>query len=182
MSTRRRRPDGAGAPPFAIATIADPRGGGIGVCRLPGRHGALASDVAAIAAWSPRLVLSLTTRAELDAYGAGRLGDLFASRRIGWLHFPIPDFCVPDAAASRRWPGLAARLHEALDGGGGVLLHCMGGRGRSEMIALRLMVERGTEPEAALAALRSAVPGAVETSAQYDWASAGRTRLEHGGA
>jgi hypothetical protein len=167
--------------PFAISTIPDPRGGRIGLCRLPGRDGMLASDVAAIAAWSPRLVLSLATRAEMGAYGAGGLGDLLASRRIGRLHFPIQDFGVPDAGAAERWPGLAARLHAALDGGDGVLLHCLGGRGRSGMAALRLMVERGAEPETALALLRSLVPGAVETPGQYDWAGAGRRRSEHRG-
>jgi protein-tyrosine phosphatase len=167
--------------PLAISTIPDRRGGRIGICRLPGRDGMLASDVAAIAAWSPRLVLSLATRAEMDAWGAGGLGDLLALRQIGWLHFPVQDYGVPDAEASARWPGLAARLHEALGGGDGVLLHCLGGRGRSGMIALRLMVERGGEPEAALTLLRSAVPGAVETPAQYAWADAERTRAEHGG-
>jgi hypothetical protein len=41
------------------------------------------------------------------------------------------------------------------------------------MIALRLMVERGEPAEAALARLRAARPGAVETAEQLAWAQAG---------
>jgi hypothetical protein len=39
------------------------------------------------------------------------------------------------------------------------------------MIALRLMVEDGEAPDAALARLRAARPCAVETNAQMRWAT-----------
>ena len=57
--------------------------------------------------------------------------------------------------------------------GEGLLLHCRGGQGRSGMIALRLLVERGEAPDAGLTRLRQARPGAVETAAQLAWASGG---------
>jgi hypothetical protein len=41
------------------------------------------------------------------------------------------------------------------------------------MVAARLLVERGQTPGAALAALRSVRPGAVETAAQEDWVRGG---------
>ena len=40
------------------------------------------------------------------------------------------------------------------------------------MIALRLLVERGADPEAALKRLRAVRPGAVETDDQFAWAVA----------
>jgi len=55
-------------------------------------------------------------------------------------------------------------------GGGKVLVHCMGGCGRSGMAVLRLMVETGEPPHSALSRLRAARPCAVETDAQFDWA------------
>ena len=51
----------------------------------------------------------------------------------------------------------------ALQGKGRVLIHCMGGCGRSGMAALRLMIEAGEAPGAALERLRAVRPCAVET-------------------
>ncbi|MBR9844091.1 MAG: protein phosphatase, partial [Rhodobacteraceae bacterium] len=50
-------------------------------------------------------------------------------------------------------------------------VHCFGGCGRSGMAIMRLLVEMGEEPEAALARLRAVRPCAVETEAQRLWAA-----------
>ena len=59
----------------------------------------------------------------------------------------------------------------ALRGGGRVLIHCRAGRGRSGMIALRLMIAGGERPVAALKRLRAVQPEAVETPGQMNWAT-----------
>ncbi len=157
--------------PFAIAAVALAGGGSIGLCRMPGRGGGLAEDIAIVAAWSPRLVASLTEAKELAAHGAGGLGEALRTQGIAHRHCPIVDYGAPEAGGV--WDALAAELHGALDCGGRVLLHCMGGCGRSGMIALRLMVERGEAAQAALARLRAVRPCAVETDGQMAWAGAG---------
>jgi protein-tyrosine phosphatase len=165
---------------LAISTILAPLGGQLGICPLPGREGRLAADFATIVAWSPRIVLSLTEQPEMAEFGADTLGDLLRARNINWLHFPVRDYGTPDPPANDAWRAISAPIHRVLDAGDAVLLHCMGGRGRSGMAALRLMVERGAEAPTAFATLRSAVPGAVETDAQYEWAVAA-ARNENGG-
>ncbi len=65
---------------------------------------------------------------------------------------------------------LVDELSARLAAGGRIALHCMGGCGRSGMLALRLMVRAGEAPEAALARLRAARPCAIETAAQLAWA------------
>src|SRR5690606_33735699 len=62
----------------------------------------------------------------------------------------------------------------ALEGGGRVLVHCLGGCGRSGMVALRLMIGAGETPEVALRHLRGVRPCAVETEAQLAWATGRR--------
>ena len=161
--------------PFIIATMDLERGARIGLCRMPGRGGDLAGDAAVIADWRPVLVVSMTEPAEMGAHGTDALRDELARRGIAWAHYPIPDFGAPERT-DQRWPQLATRLHQALNAGGGVLLHCLGGQGRSGMAALRLMVERGADADKALAALRAVRPGAVETKAQRAWAA-----MERGG-
>jgi hypothetical protein len=155
--------------PLAIAGLALPGGGRLGICRLPGAQGRLAADLRAIAEWRPTLVVSLTERAEMDACAA--LAEQLRPAGIGWRHFPVRDYGVPEGTGRGAWPQLAVELHAVLDRGEGVLLHCRGGRGRSGMAALRLLVERGEKPEEALARLREVRPGAVETEAQRAWAT-----------
>jgi protein-tyrosine phosphatase len=157
---------------FAVATVTLEAGGRIGLCRLPGRSGDLDADVGVIRDWQPVFVVSMTETAEMAALGAAELPARLEALGIGWRPFPIADYAVPDAAASERWPMLTRDLHAALDRGEGVLLHCRGGLGRSGMIALRLLCERGEDAGAALAAIRAVRPGAVETEAQRLWARA----------
>lgn len=158
--------------PFGIFEIDHPTGGRIALCRLPGRAGHLDADVAAIADWRPALVLSLTEREEADTYGAGALGGCLEREGLRHLWFPIRDFGTPDAD-DPHWPVLAVQVHEHLDRGEGILLHCLGGNGRSGMIAMRLLVERGLAPDLALDRIRRAREGAVETREQEAWAAAG---------
>jgi len=53
-------------------------------------------------------------------------------------------------------------------------VHCRGGLGRSGMIAARMLVELGTPADEAIARVRSARPGAVETSEQVAYVRAVR--------
>jgi ADP-ribosyl-[dinitrogen reductase] hydrolase len=57
-------------------------------------------------------------------------------------------------------------VQRRLDLGENVVLHCLGGLGRSGMIAARVLVERGLAPAAAITAVRAARPGAIETAQQ----------------
>lgn len=137
-----------------------------GICPMPGRTGDYAGDLAFLLAWSPRLVVTLAEAGELAARGAASLPADLAAAGVEWLHLPIPDFGTPPRALRDSWPKVSAQLHRA----DRMVVHCMGGCGRSGMILLRLMVEDGEAPDAALARLRSARPCAVETKAQMRWA------------
>jgi protein-tyrosine phosphatase len=155
---------------FTIASLLVKGGGKLGLCRLPGRSDELAADVAVLANWKPGIVVSLTEISEMTELGAGLLSALLSAQNIQWAHFPIEDFCVPSKGVATQWSALSERLHTVLDQGQNVLLHCRGGLGRSGMIALRLLVERGEVFDDALARIRIVRPGAVETDAQMAWA------------
>jgi protein-tyrosine phosphatase len=159
--------------PLSIATL--PLGGGtLAICPMPGREGRYAADLADLRAFGPALVISMTPAEELAARGAGTLPDDLAQAGIAWRHLPVADFGVPGAETAALWPEAAAVARGVLAAGGRVLVHCMGGCGRSGMAALRLMVEVGEAPDAALARLRASRPCAVETEGQFDWAVKGK--------
>ncbi len=147
--------------------------GTLGLCSLPGRDGDPADDLARIAAFRPALVVSLTVVEEMAAHGVADLPDRLAEAGINWRHFPVCDFDVPPPEADPVWRAVATEVRGTLDAGGRVLIHCNAGRGRTGTVALRLMIEAGEDPSDALARLRAARPGTVETPAQQCWAAAG---------
>ena len=160
--------------PLHIATLAAGETGRLGLCRLPGLTGALDADLAALIAWQPDIVVSMTTTQEIVAAGAQDLGRRLETSGIAWSHMPIADFGGPEEESEAMWSGLSDRVHETLDRDGGVLFHCRGGRGRCGMMALRVLVERGEDVRQTLARLRAIRPGAVETDEQLRWAASGR--------
>lgn len=146
-------------------------GGDLALCPVPGRTGAYAADRDRVIAWRPALVVTLTAVSELERAGAADLPADLAAAGIGWRHFPVVDFGVPGEDAP--WEVLSQEVRGLLASRARVLAHCFGGCGRSGMVVLRLMVETGEGPDAALARLRAVRPCAVETVAQIAWAQAG---------
>jgi predicted protein tyrosine phosphatase len=155
---------------FAIHAVTLPGGGEIGICRMPGRDGRLGWNVGTIARWRPEILVSLTPAGEGGLNVVERLPELLAPHGIRHCNFPIVDYGAPEDGDTA-WATLAAKLHPVLDAGRRLLVHCMGGCGRSGMVALRLMVERGELPEAAFQRLRAVRPCAVETEGQREWAA-----------
>jgi protein-tyrosine phosphatase len=169
----------SGAPviaPLPIASLAVPGSmARLGITRCPGTRDAaraadaraldLEADLARIAAWGAALLLTLMEQDELARHGVACLGAC-AGRSMVWRGLPIVDRQVPDAAFEAAWPPVAAEVQHRLDRGENVVVHCLGGLGRSGMIAARVLVERGLAPKVAMAAVRAARPGAIETAQQ----------------
>lgn len=148
-------------------------GGVLGIGPMPGRGGNYLRDLAEVLAWGPALALTMTTGEELATKGAEGLSGDLSGAGVEWRHLPIADYDVPSGETLAAWPEASARAREVLAAGGRVWVHCMGGCGRSGTAVLRLMVEAGEDPNAALARLRRVRPCAVETPEQFQWAAGG---------
>jgi len=147
---------------------------GVGaIAPIPGRSGAYERDVSTLLRWAPDLVISMTGLPEMERVGAEGLGQDLQAADVAWRHVPITDFGTPSTNTMLIWPDVEAQALNVLNGGGRVLAHCYGGCGRSGMAILRMMVALGEEPSEALARLRKVRPCAVETDAQFAWASEG---------
>ena len=164
--------------PLWIAEI--PAGGGvIGVTLCPGKRGAsafgqawardLATDVAVIADWGARAVVTLIEEHEFVLLGVKALPQAVRAAGIEWHHLPIEDASVPDQRFERAWPGLWPQLKGRLAAGERVLVHCRGGLGRAGTVAALVLVECGELPAVAIERVRSARPGAIETAKQERW-------------
>lgn len=141
----------------------------------PGRHldpdGLLALDLARLRdRYRASALVTLMEEAELRARGLDRL--LGEVRRAGLesLWFPIPDMGTPASVAEAR--ALVASILERLERRQTVVVHCLGGLGRSGTVAACVLAARGRGPEEALRMVRRARPGAVQTGAQEAFVAA----------
>ena len=151
-------------------------GGAIGMCHLPGRRGVddagrawrrdLVADLAAIEGWGASILLSLVEEEEFARYGVPGFAARARACRFAWLHLPIGDMQPPGEAFERGWRAHGGGVLDALSRGARVAIHCVGGRGRTGTIAARIAVAFGAEPAEAIARVRAAREGAIETRAQ----------------
>jgi ADP-ribosyl-[dinitrogen reductase] hydrolase len=126
----------------------------------------LARDLDIIRDWGAAAVVTLLEPKELTLLRVESLGDEVVRRGMLWFHLPIVDVGTPDARFERDWIMAGAELRALLRSGRDVLVHCRGGLGRAGTIGARLLIELGMAPAVAIAQVRKARPGAIETAAQ----------------
>lgn len=162
-----------------------PHGGALLLSSFPGSglvrdgaspRGAVEAGLAAFAAAGASSVVTLVEETTLDAFGCPDLGALARRAGLAWLHLPIADFSTPGDDFVRSWRDAGPGLHARLDRGETVAVHCRAGLGRTGTVAAMILIERGLEPADAVARVRSARPGTIETDAQRAWVEACRNR------
>ncbi len=155
-----------GTVPFM--NVSGPWPGRLGLSWCPGRPDSavqLAVDVWRMRELRIRSVLSLVDPAEMRMYGVTGLAEALAEAGIRHLSFPMPDGCPPDDPPQAR--ALCRRVLGWLGEGDNVLVHCIGGWGRSGTIAAALLIHEGHDAESAIARVRQArSPMCVESAAQ----------------
>ncbi len=127
--------------PFAFSALAAPGLGpnGLMLCRCPGLRGG-----------QPRTATP-GSAAALEA------------------EFPITDRTAPASGRQAEFDQLLDELLTDLAAGRRVAIHCQAGLGRTGLLAAGLLVRSGTGPDDAIAIVRSARPGSIETSGQEDF-------------
>ncbi len=146
-----------------------PDGRGLGLTILPGRKDRardLDADLAELRRGGTTHLVSLLTSEELAAYGVPDLPEKTAKAGIAHRHFPILD----------QKAGSESDVRELVDwirgasATGNVVLHCLGGLGRSGMVAACALVDAGLAPDDAIRRVREhRSPRAVETRTQEEF-------------
>ena len=160
-----------------IATAAAAAAGRIGLCICPGKRGDsvmggpwqrdLERDLEVVRRWMPHAVLTLIEAHEFQLLGDCNLGSRLRALGIEWHHLPIVDRQAPDARFEAAWAVCGPRVQSCLRSGGRILVHCRGGLGRAGTVAARLLVELDMPAADAVAQVRRARPGAIETDEQW---------------
>lgn len=166
--------------PIRIDTVAaNPGWGLIGMSFCPGKkqlNGLTGSwsrdlylDLARIRDWRATIVVSLIEAQEFAFLDIEALPDVVAELGMQWRHGPIPDRHPPHQQFMLGWPILKGELMDELSSGKNIFIHCMGGLGRTGVVAAMLLIEAGYSANQAITAVRSSRPHTIETSAQEDF-------------
>ncbi len=160
--------------PIHIAEVRLEQGGGsLGLTLCPGKKDAgrswdrdLSTDLQAIRAWGATTVVTLIEDHEFRLLRIESLANEVRALGMNWVHLPIVDVSIPDSHFEDAWVREGPMLHDRLNVGEKILIHCRGGLGRTGLVAGRILVERGCAPKNAIQWIRSVRPHAIETSDQ----------------
>lgn len=147
--------------------------GRIGMCACPGGRtlysnaGAdLGVDLNRIHDWGASGVVTLVEQEEIEVLGIESIGNECRHRGMWWLHMPVRDMCAPDTEFDRRWVSEGARLRALLQSDKSFVIHCWAGLGRAGTVAALLLTECGVPARDAIALVRAARPGAIQSLQQ----------------
>jgi len=88
------------------------------------------------------------------------------NKNLKWMHMPIEDLKAPDRQFNEKWETTKVLLKNDLIKGKNIVIHCMGGKGRSGTIAAILLIELGEDTKKAIEIVREKRKGAIETEEQ----------------
>ncbi len=113
-------------------------------------------------------VLSLLTHEEESELDIGGEAEEVRKHGMKFISFPILDRGIPSSRTAA--VEMLDEVHDELQSGKNVLVHCRQGIGRAGMVAASLLVLDGAEPEAAIKKVSNArgVP-VPETRDQEQW-------------
>lgn len=169
--------------PLHIASVRPAPGmGRIGITFCPGKKQPIAAtgawdrqlsvDLDAIAAWGAVAMITLVEQDELAALQVSELGTEVEARHMDWLHLPLRDGDVPGPAFEESWARCGESVRRRIRSGFDIVVHCKGGLGRAGTVVAKLLVELGVPVEDAIARVRTARPGAIETAGELAYVKA----------
>jgi ADP-ribosyl-[dinitrogen reductase] hydrolase len=88
---------------------------------------------------------------------------------LKWIHMPIPDLKSPDSQFLDKWQTTKSLLKNDLVDRKNIVIHCMGGKSRSGIIAAILLIEFGENNKEAIEVVRKKRKGAIETKEQENF-------------
>lgn len=143
----------------------------IGITMLPGRRDRrrdLYEDLAALNSQKVESIICLLTDYEFELYGVPNLLDAYQKAGFTVLHSPIVDQSVPSFAQIDQ---ILNYIDSQLSNNKHLLIHCVGGLGRSGTIAACYLIGReGFSVEQALQTVRSSrSPRSIENQKQEDF-------------
>ncbi|CAM2828221.1 cyclin-dependent kinase inhibitor 3 family protein [Vibrio ordalii] len=115
------------------------------------------------------VVVTALSHEEMQEKGVGDLPKVVEQAGLQWFHAPIEDDCAPGHQFQTHWQSISPSLHQALVNGDKIAMHCMGGSGRTGLLAAHLLLEKGWELQNIITHVQSLRPGAFTKDVQVEY-------------
>jgi len=129
----------------------------------------LISSLTQLKEMSVKAIVTALDNDEMIEAGVGTLGKEAKALGMDWFQLPIEDNCAPEGDFSDKWKIVSPQLHKIMTQGGKVTLHCMGGSGRTGMLAAHLLLELNWNIDTIINEVRALRPKAFSKQAQIDY-------------
>ncbi|ANP75267.1 cyclin-dependent kinase inhibitor 3 family protein [Vibrio sp. 10N.222.51.C8] len=106
---------------------------------------------------------------ELASKDVAALGEKTRALGMQWFQIEIEDDCAPGAGFAAKWQAASPELHNIVDNGGKVAMHCMGGSGRTGLFAAHLLLEKGWDLSKVVQEVQALRPGAFTKPIQVEY-------------
>src|SRR4029079_5924494 len=119
--------------------------------------------------WGATMVVSLTETAEMVRLGVADLGPAVFAAGMAWRQLPIPDTGTPGSTRLEDRHDASPTIHQGLQAGGRVVIHCRAGLERTALVAALLRCETGEDLQMALSIIAAARADARPLRNQQLW-------------
>ena len=117
-------------------------------------------------------IVTALDNAELENKGVAQLGEATEKLGMQWFQIEIEDDCAPGDGFAVKWQQASSALHQVVDNGGKVAMHCMGGSGRTGLLAAHLLLEKQWPLSDIVKEVQALRPGAFTKPVQVDYINA----------
>lgn len=136
----------------------------------PGTKGlSLQESIEQLKAQGVTVVVTALSNEEMHEKGVAKLPQVVKQAGLQWFQTVIEDDCAPDETFSARWEQVSPYLHNALAKGDNIAMHCMGGSGRTGLLAAHLLLEKGWELNDIIHSVQSLRPNAFTKDVQVEY-------------
>jgi len=136
---------------------------------LSGNRRMQLADIREIKEWGANGLVCLLEPHELEINKIQDLPELVEGAGMWFRQLPIVDMDIPNQEFENNWAIEGERIRHALRIGERVAFHCYAGLGRTGMIAARILVEMGVDPEQAIRRIRHENRRRIQTKSQANF-------------
>lgn len=114
-------------------------------------------------------IVTALDESELASKGVAELGEKAQQLGMKWFQIEIEDDCAPGDEFAAKWQQASPELHQVIAQGGKVAMHCMGGSGRTGLLAAHFLLEMQWQLDDIVREVQALRPGAFTKSVQVDY-------------
>lgn len=115
------------------------------------------------------VVVTALSDEELVEKSVEQLGEQVEALGMQWFQLVIEDDCAPGASFQLKWDAVSSNIQTALDNNQKVAMHCMGGSGRTGLLAAHALLERDWALDDIVREVQALRPGAFTKPVQVEY-------------